>query len=62
MRLEKQVQHSMMTAAITYIRGFVGFAPADSPSIAISVVLEGGYSGSGAQYVAKAVFDAYFNE
>ena len=41
---------------------FVGFAPADSPSIAISVVLEGGYSGSGAQYVAKAVFDAYFNE
>lgn len=41
---------------------FVGFAPAQTPQIAISVVLEGGYSGSGAQYVAKAVFDAYFSD
>ena len=29
--------------------------------IVVSVVLEGGYSGvSSAQYIAKAVFDAYF--
>ena len=39
---------------------FVGFAPAENPQIAISVVLEGGYSGSSAQYTAKAVFDAFF--
>ena len=36
------------------------FAPAENPQIAISVVLEGGYSGSSAQYTAKAVFDAFF--
>ena len=40
---------------------FAGFAPFDNPEIAISVVLEGGYSGQSAQYVAKAVLDAYFN-
>jgi len=40
---------------------FVGFAPAETPEIVVSVVLEGGYSGvSSAQYIAKAVFDAYF--
>lgn len=40
----------------------VGFAPAETPEIVVSVVLEGGYSGvSSAQYIAKAVFDAYFN-
>lgn len=42
---------------------FIGFAPYDSPKIAVCVVLEGGYSGvSGAHETAKAVFDAYFNE
>jgi cell division protein FtsI/penicillin-binding protein 2 len=41
---------------------FVGFAPYDDPEIAVCVILEGGYSGvSSAQYVAKKVFDAYFN-
>jgi cell division protein FtsI/penicillin-binding protein 2 len=40
---------------------FVGFAPYDDPQIAVSVILEGGYSGSSATYVAKAVFDAYFD-
>lgn len=41
---------------------FVGFADTDNPTIAISVILEGGYSGvSSAQYVAKKVFDAYFS-
>ncbi len=40
---------------------FTGFAPADNPKLCVSVVLEGGYSGSSAQYVAKAVFDAYFD-
>ncbi len=39
---------------------FVGFAPYDEPKIAISVILEGGYSGSSATYVAKTVLDAYF--
>lgn len=38
---------------------FVGFAPADNPQIAISVVLEGGYTGmTGAHEVARKVFDA----
>jgi cell division protein FtsI/penicillin-binding protein 2 len=41
---------------------FVGFAPYDNPEIAVCVILEGGYTGvSSAQYVAKQVFDAYFN-
>lgn len=40
---------------------FIGYAPYDNPEIAISVVLEGGYSGQSAQYVAKTVLDAYFN-
>lgn len=40
---------------------FVGFAPADNPKIAISVVLEGGYKNiTAAQVIAKKVFDAYF--
>lgn len=42
---------------------FVGFAPANNPQIAISVVLEGGYTGmTGAHEVARKVFDAYFGE
>lgn len=40
---------------------FVGFAPYDNPQISVSVILEGGYSGSSATYVAKAVLDAYFD-
>jgi peptidoglycan glycosyltransferase len=40
---------------------FVGFAPADNPKIAISVIVEeAGSGGSYAAPVAKAVFDAYF--
>ena len=43
------------------VKGFGGLAAAaENPQIAISVVLEGGYSGSSAQYTAKAVFDAFF--
>lgn len=38
---------------------FVGFAPYDNPQIAVCVILEGGYSGQAAQYVAKKVFEAY---
>lgn len=46
-----------------YHSWFVGFAPASNPEIAISVILEGGYSGvSNAQTVAKSVLDAYFSE
>lgn len=40
---------------------FTGFAPYDNPEISICVILEGGYMGSSSTYVAKAVFDAYFN-
>jgi cell division protein FtsI/penicillin-binding protein 2 len=39
---------------------FVGFAPYENPEISICVILEGGYSGSSATYVAKTVLDAYF--
>lgn len=41
---------------------FVGFAPYESPEIAISVIVEeGGAGGSVAAPVARAVFDAYFS-
>lgn len=40
---------------------FVGFAPYEEPRIALCVILEGGYSGSSSTYVAKSVFDAYFD-
>lgn len=42
---------------------FVGFAPAEDPQIAISVILEndGGSGGSTAAPVAKKVFNAFFN-
>lgn len=40
---------------------FTGFAPYDSPEVAICVILEGGYTGTkNASYVAKEVLDAYF--
>ena len=39
---------------------FIGYAPADDPRIAIAVVVEhGGYGGSAAAPIAKAVFDAW---
>jgi penicillin-binding protein 2 len=39
---------------------FVGYAPAEDPQIAISVVVEhGGYGGSAAAPIARAVFDAW---
>lgn len=46
-----------------YHSWFVGFAPADEPEIAISVILEGGYTGvSSAQVIARKVMDAYFSK
>ncbi len=46
-----------------YHSWFVGFAPADDPQVAISVVLEGGYKNvKAAQVIAKKVFDAYFTK
>lgn len=40
---------------------FIGFAPAESPKIAISVLVEeGGSGGKAAAPIARAVFDAYF--
>lgn len=39
---------------------FVGFAPADNPEIAVSIILEGGYTGvSGAHEIARKIFDTY---
>lgn len=40
---------------------FTGFAPYEDPQISICVILEGGYTGKSAQYVAKEVLDVYFN-
>ena len=39
---------------------FVGFAPADNPTIAIAIAVEGGgYGGSTAGPMARKIFDAY---
>ncbi|MDI6601912.1 MAG: penicillin-binding protein 2 [Thermoanaerobacteraceae bacterium] len=40
---------------------FVGFAPFDKPEIAVAVVIYEGGSGSYSAYVAKSIFDAYFD-
>jgi len=39
---------------------FIGFAPYDNPQIVLSVVIENGYKGGNAAYVAKQLFDYYF--
>ncbi len=40
---------------------FIGFAPAEAPQIAVSVIVEeGGSGGSAAAPVARSIFDAYF--
>ena len=39
---------------------FVGYAPADNPTIAVAVVVEhGGYGGSTAAPIARKLFDAW---
>ncbi|MCP2789048.1 penicillin-binding transpeptidase domain-containing protein, partial [Salmonella enterica subsp. enterica serovar Typhimurium] len=39
---------------------FVGFAPADQPTIAVAVVVEGGgYGASTAAPIARKIFDAW---
>src|SRR5690606_1540063 len=39
---------------------FVGFAPADNPTIALAIAVEGGgYGGSTAGPMARKIFDAY---
>ena len=40
---------------------FVGFAPFDSPSIAVCAVIEHGAHGANAGYVVREVLDEYFN-
>ena len=41
---------------------FTGFAPADNPQIAVTVIVEeGGSGGREAAPIARAVMDAYFN-
>ena len=42
---------------------FTGFAPADEPEIAVTIIIEG--IGSGGDYaapIAKRIFDAYFTQ
>ena len=39
---------------------FVSFAPFDKPEIAIVVVIEHGYRGANAAYVARDIYDEYF--
>lgn len=40
---------------------FIAYAPFDDPEIAVAVVLEHGVRGTNAGYVAKDIFDLYFN-
>lgn len=40
---------------------FIAFAPFEDPEIAVAVVLEHGVRGTNAGYVAKDIFDKYFN-
>ncbi len=40
---------------------FIAFAPFENPEIAVAVVLEHGVKGANAAYVAKDIFDAYFD-
>ncbi len=40
---------------------FVSFAPFDKPEIAVAVVIEHGYRGANAAYVARDIYDEYFN-
>lgn len=39
---------------------FIAYAPADNPEIAVSVIVENGYSGQKGAPIAKAIFDEYF--
>lgn len=39
---------------------FISFAPFDEPEIAIAVVIERGYRGANAAYVARDIYDEYF--
>lgn len=40
---------------------FVSFAPFDEPEIAVCVVIEHGHRGANAAYVARDIYDEYFN-
>lgn len=39
---------------------FISFAPFDNPEIAVAVVIEHGYRGANAAYVARDIYDEYF--
>jgi len=41
---------------------FVAFAPFDNPEIAVAVVIEHGVKGANAAYVARDIFDKYFEK
>ena len=41
---------------------FVAFAPFDNPEIAVAVVIEHGVKGANASYVARDIFDKYFEK
>jgi penicillin-binding protein 2 len=52
---EKEVAERLRDHAL-----FVAFAPADSPKLAVAVLVEnGGFGGSQAAPIARAIFDAY---
>ena len=40
---------------------FITFAPFDKPEIAVAVVIEHGYRGANAAYVARDIYDEYFS-
>ncbi len=40
---------------------FIAYAPYDNPEIAVAVVLEHGVKGANAAYVARDIFNSYFN-
>ncbi len=41
---------------------FIAYAPFDNPQIAVAVVLEHGVAGTNAAYVARDIFDKYFED
>ena len=41
---------------------FIGFAPAETPELAVSVIVEeGGSGGAAAAPIARKIFDTYFS-
>lgn len=54
-------QHGMEALGRSSHGVFVGYAPADDPEIAVSIVLEYGVWGANCTPIAKDIFEKYFN-